>query len=47
MARLAARAHGDRDLARLALLGLGVADLQYTAVKRGLDGLGIDPLRGA
>src|SRR5919199_1524173 len=38
-------ADADRDLARLALLGLGYPDLEYSVLERGLHALGVDPLR--
>src|SRR4051812_49404584 len=35
---------GDRDLARLGLLGLRDPDLEHAMLERGLDGLGVDAL---
>src|SRR5215218_1574463 len=35
---------GDRDAARLALLGLGDADLEHAAIEARLDGVGVDAL---
>src|SRR3954447_22715944 len=42
--RLRRAADADRDLARLALLGLGDVDLEHAAVEARRDGLGVDAL---
>src|SRR5437763_13307505 len=42
--RRGAVAHRDGDLARLALLRLGNADLEDAPIERGLDGAGVDAL---